>query len=92
MKARDIEVSDEHWELAIKFNNTDSRTNCPVCKKLHGPGVGYQVTLRDTMDILCDFCVEDHGSALGVARLVVNNIEGHWGYWKLKSLKEKESK
>lgn len=62
----------ESLDLAIKFNNTSSRVVCFGCGVDLHPEVGYEITLRDTFDFVCDECVRKHSPRLIVARDISN--------------------
>ncbi len=55
-------------DLALKFNNTCSGTNCHICNCHLRPEVGYQITLRDTFDFVCDKCATLIAPELIIAR------------------------
>ena len=64
-----------HYDLAIKFNNTGAGDTCPICLTGHRPDVGFVVTLRDTMDIVCEACAKKHAPNLYWALDVANGFD-----------------
>lgn len=58
----------EKPDVALKFNNTAANVKCCLCGVKFVPEVGYQVTLRDTFDFLCDNCIAEHAPEMLAAR------------------------
>lgn len=69
------EPTDPYYDLAIKFNNTGAGAMCPICHTGHRAEVGYVVTTRDTMNIVCDECSKKHAPNLYWALDVANGFD-----------------